>query len=206
MAEKKLRKTVDALRSEMQELSEAIAALRTQVSTQDAAQAAVRQQRASKTASAATKSLKRLAEKDGGGGRISSLGYFEATLDTGKTTYQWTLEEHPLQEVMDLDVERSAPVLAAIGHVQRLNILLTILAKPATASDIVNALSLGTTGAAYHHLNVLQAAGLVEQRQRGLFSVVPEEVPAILTILAGLSGEIGVDITESPAPDGAETA
>jgi DNA-binding transcriptional ArsR family regulator len=206
MTDKKLRKTVDALRSEMQELSEAIAALRTLVSTQEAAQAAVRQQRASKTATAATQSLRRLSEQDGGAGRISAYGVFEAAGEGGTTTFQWSLEEHPLRDVLDVDIELAAQVLAAAGHAQRLGILLMLLPAPATANEVVTALSLGTTGAAYHHLNVLQAAGLVEQRQRGLFSIVPEQVPVILTILAALSGAIGVDISGTALAQQAETA
>jgi DNA-binding transcriptional ArsR family regulator len=65
--------------------------------------------------------------------------------------------------------------------------------KPTSAGELVESLSLGTTGAAYHHLNVLQAAGFVTQVQRGLFRFRLEKVPVYLTLLAALSEDLRIE-------------
>jgi DNA-binding transcriptional ArsR family regulator len=98
--------------------------------------------------------------------------------------------------------ETSASILAAAGHPQRLAILGYILQKPASAGELVEALSLGTTGAAYHHLNVLQAAGFVTQLQRGIFRFQPDRIPVFVTMLAALNPSLQVEVVDTtPAAD-----
>lgn len=208
MSDKKLRKSVDDLRTDFQGLAEAFAAFREQLSTQQAAAAAERQTRVNRPRNGESPTTDALAARTasaGNAGHVSLFGVYEDTsVAEAPSTYTWTLEQTPVEGLLEFPVEQFAQVLAATGHRQRLSIILMILEAPATANDVVNDLQLGTTGAAYHHLNVLQAAGIVEQRQRGIFSIVPEQVPVLLTIFAALSGGMGIDIARRDDDSGAE--
>jgi DNA gyrase subunit B len=209
MAAKKIKNELDSVRSDIKELSEAVWALRDQLTTEQAVAAAEQQtkrRRASQNGRApTTEALARLAAETSEAGYLSTFGVFGSPNgETPSRIYRWSLQEHPVAALLDASIDVHAQVLAAIGHKQRLGILLRLLEQPSTATDLVSSLSLGTTGAAYHHLNVLQAAGLVEQEQRGVFAIVPDRVPALLTILAGLSGTIDVEVTE-PADGARET-
>lgn len=200
MADKKVRKSLDDLRGDIQELAESFAEFRDQVATTQAGAAAERQKRGSAT-SATTKALEAKALSDKATGYISASGFFDATEGSGSSRqYRWSMEQAPIQEVLAVPVEHFTQKLAAIGHAQRLGILLRLLNQPSTANDVVEGLALGTTGAAYHHLNVLQAAGLVEQQIRGTFTIVPGQVPVLLTILATLADHIAVDVSHSSEP------
>lgn len=194
MSDKKLRNAIDSLRGDMQELAEAFWAFRDNVSTQQAVAAAEQQSASSKSAHTATvESLQDRAKETGGPGYVSTYGVYETEGDR-PLHFHWSLEEQPIQELLEVSADSVAQVLAALGNQQRLSIVVMMLARPATATDVVTALSLGTTGAAYHHLNVLQAAGLVEQQQRGIFTIVPTQAPVILTILGAFSGSLATGI------------
>lgn len=183
MANKKKNEIAD-LRTEVQALTEAVWSLRDHVSVQSAGAAAARS--ANGTA-IATDLAEALADGDGAGngrGTIVTRGVFHDA--TGDREYRWDLEI-PALSLFAIDDELVARMLAAIGHRQRLAILKALLDQPCSASDLVTSLSLGTTGAAYHHLNVLQAADLVMQEERGQFSVQPHRVSAVLAFLAGVA-------------------
>ena len=201
MSTKKLQKSVDTVKGDVRELVEAFWALRDEVITQQAMTAAERHSNGARAGAAAASP--NLPEKtaDGSSGHIRAFGYYEMPDEDGQQrVYRWALEDHPVEEVLSLPVEDAAKVLAAIGHRQRLGIVLSLLRKPATASEIVSSLSLGTTGAAYHHLNVLQGTGLVQQEQRGVFSIVPRRIPSLLTILGGLSDVIETSVERVAMP------
>lgn len=207
MATKKLQKSIDTVKGDVRELVEAFWAFREEVMTQRAVSAAERQS-ASSGGAPAEDALALAA--DGSTGVLRVIGYYEMPDGAGaQASHQWSLDDYPVEQVLSLPVEDAARVLAAVGHKQRLGIILMLLRCPATANEMVQALSLGTTGAAYHHLNVLQGTGLVEQAQRGVFSIVPERVPALLTILGGLSGairaEVGI-ISDTPEEPPSESA
>lgn len=197
MAGKKTRKSLDGLRGDIQELAESFAAFRHQFATQQAAAAAERQQRG-QNGSVLPETPAPSAD---GISYVSMFGHYEARPETGEPRdFNWQMERKSIEELLDCPVDAYAQRLAAIGHMQRLSILLMLLDQPSTANEVVAALSLGTTGAAYHHLNVLQAAGFVEQRQRGIFSLVTDQVAVLLIILSALSNTISVD-TDSRAND-----
>jgi DNA-binding transcriptional ArsR family regulator len=209
LAGKKIRKSLDGLRGDIQELAESFAAFRDLVATQQAAAAAERQ-KLGNGGSPETSTADAGAMAVGGAGYVTMHGHFEARPESGPhRDYNWSLERKPIEDLLTFTVEHHAQRLAAIGHPQRLGILLMLLEQPATANDVVTELGLGTTGAAYHHLNVLQAAGLVEQQQRGIFSLIPNQVSVLLTVIAALSDKVSVQITTpvvpEPAGDDAET-
>lgn len=206
MSDKKIRNAIDSLRGDVQELAEAFWVFRDNLSTLEAVAAAEHQQVTSKSAQTATvESLEDLARETGEPGYVSAFGAYQTD---GEDTqlYRWSLEAHSVQDLLSVSADSVAHVLAALGNQQRLSILLMMLAHPATATDVVTALSLGTTGAAYHHLNVLQAAGLVEQKHRGVFTIVPSQTPVILTILAAFSGKMATEVVDVTEQDEATEA
>lgn len=189
MADKKVRKSIDDLRGDIQELAESFAEFRNHLSTERALAAAEKQQNGKEVASVTTLPASTLSANETDS--ISTFG----SLDAGQQVYRWSMEQVPIAELLATPEDRHTQMLAAIGHPQRMGILLMLLSKPATALEVVEGLELGTTGAAYHHLNVLQSARIAEQRKRGTFSIVAEQMPVVLTILAALSGRINLEVT-----------
>ncbi|MBA2246932.1 MAG: winged helix-turn-helix transcriptional regulator [Chloroflexia bacterium] len=205
MAGKKGKSEVDGIRMELQHLSEAVWALREHLAVQDAITAASSSSRRSPngvhypgdappggadpgesdaiTGSAAD-FARRVGESHFERGIVATWGQFQDA--SGTQAYRWELEEDAAT-LLAIDDSEIAQVLAAIGHRQRLAILKLILNQPCSAADLVASLNLGTTGAAYHHLNVLQAADLVTQEERGVYIVQPHRVSAIFAILAGVA-------------------
>jgi DNA gyrase subunit B len=196
MAGKKVRNEIDGIRVELRTLSEAVWALRDKVTVHNAAAAAVANPNGPKAGSAASGP----GSRPSGAGTVISRG---ALLDavTGQEC-RWDVEGS-IDDVMAIDDETTARVLAAIGHRQRLAILKKIVVTPSTVADLVAALELGTTGAAYHHLNVLQAADLVTQATRGVFSVPPHRAAALAAIFAGVRAADQA-IVVAVAPEGKE--
>ena len=190
LAKSKTRKSLDGLRGDIQELAESFAAFRDQIVTQQAGAAAERQRHHARAVGSSDHQHQEAVAVDDIG-VITMSGRYEALAENGESHQsEWTLERTKVHDILAFDIDQHAQRLAAIGHVQRLGIVIMLLKKPCTANDVVTELSLGTTGAAYHHLNVLHAAGFVEQRQRGMFSLVASQTPVLLTIFAGLSGGI----------------
>lgn len=206
MAGKKGKSEVDGIRTELQHLSEAVWALREHLAVQDAITAASSSPRhaslngalhpgdtpadgefpavATASSGGAADFARRLSESHFERGIVATWGQFKDA--AGTQAYRWELEEDAAT-LLATDETEIAQVLSAIGHRQRLAILKQILDQPRSAADLVTALNLGTTGAAYHHLNVLQAADLVTQEERGIYIVQPHRVSAIFAILAGVA-------------------
>lgn len=101
--------------------------------------------------------------------------------------YRWKREKMA-EELLGQDAAMVARVLAALGHRQRLALLKETLERPAPAAALIERLGLTSTGQAYHHLNTLQAAGLIRQGERGQFEFVGHAAPAFLTLLCGVWG------------------
>jgi DNA-binding transcriptional ArsR family regulator len=197
MAGKKVKNEIETIRGDLRQLTEAVWALRDQVQSEFALSAASRTGSTSKL-HAQVASLERKTSEEVSSGNLSSFGFYASPEDTAAV--RWSLDALPIAELVDGVPLTAASTLAAVGHPQRLAILSAILQKPASAGELVESLSLGTTGAAYHHLNVLQAAGFVSQLQRGIFRFQPEKIPVFLTLLAALSDATQVEIEPQPAP------
>lgn len=180
MAGKKVKSEVESIRTELNELTEAIYALREHVTIESAASAAASRSRPSHVHHTITGSHE--------AGEINNSGYVKLETHDGQPmTFQWETAAIPVTTVLDQDPDTLARLLAAIGHRQRLAILKAILDAPRSAAALVADLQLGTTGAAYHHLNVLQAVDLVIQEDRGVFAIHPAKVGTLLTIMASMS-------------------
>jgi DNA gyrase subunit B len=199
MCAKKVRNEIDSLRGDVQSLSEAVWALRDHVTVQSVAAAAANGMSSKPEARAMASDLAGRAGSDPAQGIVSTRGY---VLDgNGSREYRWDLERKA-SDLLAVDEDLVARMLAAVGHKQRLLMLKAILDKPSSAAELVSSLNLGTTGAAYHHLNVLQAADLVTQEGRGMFIVQPHRVSAIFAILAGVESATDTTYTDhAPVSD-----
>lgn len=93
-----------------------------------------------------------------------------------------------LPALSETDIADAAGMMAAVGHPLRLHMTILLAQNPASATELVEQLGLGTTGAAYHHLKVLMNQGLVEQPQRGTFQLTAEATPRVRQLLGGLFG------------------
>lgn len=184
---KKTGKRIDRLSGDVRVLSETVSALRDQIRTGAAADAAIND----------AKSRNRPKPDDSNApGIVSASGSWSGRHHSGET---WTARWQ--QQGSDPgDLDTAAHTLAAIGHRQRLSIVLALLEQPASVGDLVATLVLGTSGAAYHHLNVLAAAGFVEQRERGIWEIAPARIGSLLGVFAALTAETTVD-TESTHPE-----
>lgn len=201
MAGKKVKSEVEGIRNELQNLSEAVWALREHVTIQTAGAAA-----AASTSGkpAPAKPADVAVDLDGASahrGAVATRGV--ARNATGDREYRWDLEAS-VDALLAIDDESTARVLAAIGHRQRLAILKLVLDQPRTAAELVSALDLGTTGAAYHHLNVLQSADLVTQEGRGVFIVQPHRVSGLFAIFAGIESASSVTVMEPSSGDASQ--
>jgi len=199
MAGKKVKNEVEGIRNELQNLSEAVWALREHVTIQTAAAAAASsssKHHKGKPVEHAAADLNVARETRG---TVVTRGVVRNT--AGDREYRWDVEA-TVDDLLAVDDDHASRLLAAIGHRQRLAILKMVLDKPTTAADLVGSLDLGTTGAAYHHLNVLQAADLVTQEGRGVFVVQPHRVSALFTMFAGIESAASVSVTEPPGPEG----
>ncbi len=201
MAGKKVKSEVEGIRNELQNLSEAVWALREHVTIQTAGAAA-----AASTSGkpAPLKPTDIAADLNGAStrrGAVVTRGV--ARNASGDREYRWDVES-TVDNLLTIDDERTARLLAAIGHRQRLAILKLVLDGPKTAAELVSALELGTTGAAYHHLNVLQAADLVTQEGRGVFVVQPHRVSGFFAIFAGIESASTMAVVELENGDASE--
>ncbi len=100
---------------------------------------------------------------------------------------RWGLQEQRMQQLLSQNVEKMAKVLSAMGNKQRLEILRTVLKEPLTGAELVERLSMGTTGQLYHHLKALLGADLLIQEQGGKYAIPPQRVLPFLLLLAASS-------------------
>lgn len=184
MAGKKSKNEIEALKSDIKELAEAVWALRDKVNRDSAVTAAVSTTETPIDTDGTLADLRQTAEASDAAGAVSAHGYY--TLNRGERTIRWVLDAAPVQPLAADDIPGIATTLAAVAHPQRLAILDAILQAPTSASELVESLGLGTTGAAYHHLNVLQSAGFVTQMHRGVFRFRTEMIPVYLTVTGAL--------------------
>ncbi len=119
-------------------------------------------------------------------GCVTYLGVFAS----GGNQSSWVQKAIPTDSLLDLGMSGSAEkVLASIGSQERLNILITLLRQPMSASGLMETLQFTSLGRVYHHLKPLIAADLVQEddRVKGRYEIVPHRVQGLIMILAGIS-------------------
>lgn len=111
--------------------------------------------------------------------------YYAGQIAEGPNRYRLEPRMRRTAEIMEADGEKAGRVLAAIGHKQRLDILRSVLREPLTGSELVERLSMGTTGQLYHHIKALMAADLLVQEERGgRYSVPAHRILPLMLLLA----------------------
>lgn len=127
-------------------------------------------------------------EADGSTGRVVYTGVFAS----GGRQSNW-IRKYNTDNLLKFIEDRSAErVLACIGSKDKLNILLALLRKPMTVTEIIKGGGFNSTGHVYHHLNTLIAADLVredseENSGRGVYVVTPHRVQGIIMLLSGIA-------------------
>ncbi|HEV2129360.1 MAG TPA: winged helix-turn-helix domain-containing protein [Thermomicrobiales bacterium] len=201
---KKTDKAIAKLRSDVQALSEAVWALKEHVRVEAAAESAAAGSR--KRTSRKLRQIETQLADGEAQGRVSGYGSVRLPGANGVSrVVRWQLENVTTDSVLPIDLEPAAAVLSAVGHRQRLSILIALLRQPMSVSELVSSLDLGTSGAAYHHLNVLQNVDLVAQQERGIFELAPQQVATVIGMLSALAVSPTVETEESvpgQEPDG----
>ncbi len=117
--------------------------------------------------------------------------YYSGLLQNDHSQSRWEPQERSLELLLSLSSEKSAKILAALGHKQRLDILKEVLSTPLTGLELVERLNMGTTGQLYHHLKALTGADLLSQEERGGRYVIPSNrVLPLMLLLAAVSDVI----------------
>lgn len=106
---------------------------------------------------------------------------------------QVAVESLDLPALSPTDLIEAASLLSAVGNPQRLQMVIILAQDSASVTTLMEQLALATTGAAYHHLKVLMNQGLVEQPQRGTFTLTDEALPRVQQLLTALFGDATVD-------------
>lgn len=88
----------------------------------------------------------------------------------------------------DAKLQRAAATMSALSQPQRLRIVLLLADGPTSVSALVEALGLKTTGAAYHHLNVLINNGIAVQPERGTFAISPDASAQVNALMVAMFG------------------
>lgn len=104
-------------------------------------------------------------------------------LPAGPIRYQWA---RPAEHLLAADWSERADRAAALGHPLRLSILRLLLDGERTVAQLVDELTLGSTGVAYHHLNLLQGAGWVTSPRRGTWAIPASRIIPLLSIVIAL--------------------
>ena len=103
------------------------------------------------------------------------------TTSEQEAMYQWT---RPTDFFLTTSWDDPMTRLTALAHPVRGTILRTLLDAPATAAQLAEKKVVTSTGTAYHHLNALMAAGWINKRPTGEFSIRASRIVPLLTILA----------------------
>jgi DNA-binding transcriptional ArsR family regulator len=101
----------------------------------------------------------------------------------GERSAVWHIE-HGIPELRATEDEIFVRVLGAIAHPARLGIVRALMHGPLSSGALAEAVSLGSAGRLYHHLGELMKAGIVLQRQRGVYEVPARNVVPFLGLLA----------------------
>jgi len=126
-------------------------------------------------------------ETDNELGVVSYDGFFEL----GNRGSYWGTAHRTMKELMKMPPEKISVVLSSLGNQQRWEILCALLNKPMTIAQIVEKFDMKTSGKAYHHLNNLIAADLLEEdkdrnAEKGTYAVKPPLLQGIIMIMAGV--------------------
>jgi DNA-binding transcriptional ArsR family regulator len=124
------------------------------------------------------------------------IAYADEQHKTGAVAYAGTFESDGRQSLWAMavqtdylltlnDHEMAEKVLASIGNSQRLSILLELLKRPMTVSQLVETLGAKSTGLVYHHLKPLVLADILYE-EKGVYAIKPHRMQGIIMLLAAV--------------------
>lgn len=103
---------------------------------------------------------------------------------------KWDLKDG-INDLMNMPQDKLSAVLSSLGNQQRWEILCALLINPMTVAQIVEKFDMKTSGKAYHHLNNLIAADLLEELndndfEKGTYAIKGHRVAGIILVMAGV--------------------
>lgn len=137
--------------------------------------------------------LKKFAkETDNELGVVSYDGFFKSESSLGTRESNWGTAHCCVKKLFEIPSDKISVVLSSLGNQQRWEMLCALLKKPMTVAQIVEEFDMKTSGKAYHHLNNLIAADLLEEikdknAEKGTYAVKGPRVQGIIMIMAGVS-------------------
>jgi DNA-binding transcriptional ArsR family regulator len=126
---------------------------------------------------------------NGGTGRVTYLGVFASGDGDSCRQSNWISKSVNTDGLLKfIDSGDAVKVLGCINSQERLNLLLAILRQPSNVAQLTEKLGASSSGQIYHHLRPLLAADLIKEddKQRGLYYVVPHRVQGIIMLLVGI--------------------
>ncbi len=138
-----------------------------------------------------------LTEDEGCTGMVTYLGVFTS----GKRQSNWIKNHINTDDLLTLIENHTAQkILKCIGNQDRLNILLAILKKPMSVTELVAECHLNSTGQAYHHMKPLLAADLITEDEqnniKGIYIIQPHRVQGIIMLLTGICDMVDETFTK----------
>lgn len=119
---------------------------------------------------------------------LGELHYSGSYFGSTDGLYRLPPQYRRVSQLLGSDSDKVAKVLGALGHKQRLDILLSLLHQPQTGTQLVERLHMGTTGQLYHHTKALLGADLIIQEERGgAYSVPRHRIMPLLLLLSAAS-------------------
>lgn len=127
-------------------------------------------------------------ETDNEAGVLKYGGFFES----GNQGFYSYPRICAVKDLMSMPTDKISVVLSSLGNRQRWEILCALLMKPMTVAQIVEEFDMKTSGKAYHHLNNLIAADLLEDlsynkdAEKGTYAVKGQRVQGIILLMAAV--------------------
>ncbi|MCA1037936.1 hypothetical protein LCM00_00320 [Bacillus infantis] len=111
---------------------------------------------------------------------------YSGTIAAREGRRSWKPASKTIEEVLAPDSGSLANILSSLGHIQRIEMIKSLMQEPKNAAELVKELGMGTTGQLYHHMKPLLHAGIIEQKERGgSYSIAADKILPILLQLAG---------------------
>ena len=179
---------IDELRKELAEIKELLKPSKEQTKKEQKIQEVV-SSTFTPESQAAIAELRKFAEESGcEEGVVSYHGFVELG---GRGSY-WGSQNRTVKDYMAMPPDKISVVLSSLGNQQRWEILCALLNRPMTVAQIVEQFDMKTSGKAYHHLNNLIAADLLEEvkdkdAEKGTYAVKGHRVQGIIMLMAGVS-------------------
>ncbi|MEC0307241.1 ATP-binding protein [Paenibacillus lautus] len=115
--------------------------------------------------------------------------FYSGRVHLNGQSIRWEPQERRMDQLLDMNTEKAAKILAALGNKQRLDILKAVMAEPLSGSELVERLNMGTTGQLYHHLKALLGADLLVQEQGGRYAL-PKHRSLPFLLLLSAAGDL----------------